>query len=701
MNRRTQHGAALLLMALIILMTGIGFLLSRTPGNDRVERANQAGDAMMQAKAALIGYAVTYRDTHSDESFGFLPCPDTTNDGVADEPCGDQDVPSVGRLPWKTLGLPPLRDANGDCLWYAVSGNAKNNPKSASPYNWDTISQIILQDASGTALVGTKTAPYSHEQPLALVFSPGPPLAGKTRANASTSECAGSNDVADYLEGIGTLTTGMNTITVANATSAANGTNNDRALWITSKEIFDPIRKRSDFKTAVDTLMYELANCVNGVTPATMATSLMPTGTNKGIDNFSTYVTANCVPYKPSITPDPKRAFFENWKNNLVYAAVSASDMVSVSNNITVTNTPGPVTNTDCKGVLVFGGARTSTQARTDNSDSDNYLEALKALVPKPQTTAIAPGTVFSGAAYDVSAPESDVVTCIKGLPSGATQASFATDFANFATDGGAGAAVADTTDNSLKLQDASGTTGGCFWYANAVPLATKTFRSYYTFQFASADDPTVSPDLRYGFALQITRSDHGMPIGCGTEANSGVLGATATTAAPGIWGSLSFIVETDIYESSSKSDPPGNHTAIMKNGSVDHAGYGVTTSTACNGTANLCEHSPVNKFEETPTPTKHNQRMEITTGCNSACSSCTPASHANPNDYAKVSVWVDCTDCGNVSINLDRTVQPPTVQICSQLDAFMNSVYLGFTGGAYTTYPNVVSIRDFVFRSE
>ncbi len=36
----------------------------------------------------------------------------------------------IGRLPWRTLGLEPLRDGNGECLWYAVSGSHQRHPAS-------------------------------------------------------------------------------------------------------------------------------------------------------------------------------------------------------------------------------------------------------------------------------------------------------------------------------------------------------------------------------------------------------------------------------------------------------------------------------------------------------------------------------------------------------------------------------------------
>ena len=93
----------------------------------------------------------------------------------------------------------------------------------------------------------------------------------------------------------------------------------------------------------------------------------------------------------------------------------------------------------------------------------------------------------------------------------------------------------------------------------------------------------------------------------------------------PGTWGSRSFIVETDIYQSLTRNRPgrqPHRNNAKRYADSW-HQSRRVflrhRDATACNGSLNLCVHSPIDTFEESPTPLTHNQRMEIITGCNSA----------------------------------------------------------------------------------
>jgi len=73
---RLQRGAAALAL-MLLLGVSIGLLVI---GYARGIRGNDVVDprtiqAMSKAREALLGYATTYRDTHSGEAFGFFPCP--------------------------------------------------------------------------------------------------------------------------------------------------------------------------------------------------------------------------------------------------------------------------------------------------------------------------------------------------------------------------------------------------------------------------------------------------------------------------------------------------------------------------------------------------------------------------------------------------------------------------------------------------
>ena len=91
-----QRGYALIAL-LVILGTGLLYYLVRQMEQPAVAaRHGEASlKAMSLAKQALLGYAATYRDSHANEMFGHLPCPDTDGDGIADRwRNGD---PGVGR----------------------------------------------------------------------------------------------------------------------------------------------------------------------------------------------------------------------------------------------------------------------------------------------------------------------------------------------------------------------------------------------------------------------------------------------------------------------------------------------------------------------------------------------------------------------------------------------------------------------------
>ncbi|MBU0623143.1 MAG: hypothetical protein KJ795_14990 [Gammaproteobacteria bacterium] len=194
LNTRSQRGAAFMVMLVIMVIGGAALLVSSLGKaalqNDRDQKT---ADALAQAKEALIGYAVKVEVSSTDVACaatsncprpGDLPCPDTDNDGDAEGSCGNADGSTgqssrLGRLPWKTLGLPDLRDGSGERLWYAVSNNFKNNTRTicnnsnlAGCLNSDTTGTITVFGADGTV---TNTA-NSVTGAVAVVFAPGPAL---------------------------------------------------------------------------------------------------------------------------------------------------------------------------------------------------------------------------------------------------------------------------------------------------------------------------------------------------------------------------------------------------------------------------------------------------------------------------------------------------------------------------------------------
>ncbi|HYJ20312.1 MAG TPA: hypothetical protein VEW72_14180 [Burkholderiales bacterium] len=245
----------------------------------------QTSASLAQAKEALIAYAATYRDSHPNETFGYLPCPDdgtSANEGEADNACDSADVTVIGRLPWKTLGLQPLRDNDGECLWYAVSGNFKNNPKSTQQLmNWDTNGLIEIMAADASTFVAGSTP---QNRAVAVIFSPGPALATQDRslggANPPTV-CGGNYTVSNYLDrdvasGIDNRTATSSTanqlsrfIAAVNSdtTAATNDAFNDQVVAIAPADIFlNGVQKRTDLDPALagsaSGMLRQVAECL-------------------------------------------------------------------------------------------------------------------------------------------------------------------------------------------------------------------------------------------------------------------------------------------------------------------------------------------------------------------------------------------------------------------------------------------------------
>jgi hypothetical protein len=260
-----QRGAiGLLLMVMIGLSIGlliIGYARN-VSGSDVVDPRTIL--ALSKAREALLGYATTYRDTHTGEGFGYFPCPDmgSGTEGQAASACGATDVTVIGRLPWKTLDLAPLRDASGECLWYAVSGNYKNNPKTNDLVNHDTNGLIEVMAADGSGFIAGATPP---QRAVAVVFAPGAILPGQDRTLAATNPpaiCGGNYDPANYLDTDAASSIDNAAAAIAahalsrfiaaehsDVTASASDAFNDQLMPILPDELFARhVKRRTDFE---------------------------------------------------------------------------------------------------------------------------------------------------------------------------------------------------------------------------------------------------------------------------------------------------------------------------------------------------------------------------------------------------------------------------------------------------------------------
>jgi type II secretory pathway pseudopilin PulG len=206
----SQRGQALLLVV-VLLGVGVAVFVYNyvSPAAQGIEREKATMAALAQARDALIGYAAS----HTGRA-GALPCPDKNDDGNQEASCASA-ASRIGRLPWKTLGLPDLRDGSGERLWYAVSVNFTNNPV-VGTLNTNTPGEYTVDGVNA----------------IAIVFAPGPAVASQVR------DAANKENVANYLEG-----ENANGDAVFTTTSPAPGFN-DRLLAITHDALFPAVEMR-------------------------------------------------------------------------------------------------------------------------------------------------------------------------------------------------------------------------------------------------------------------------------------------------------------------------------------------------------------------------------------------------------------------------------------------------------------------------
>jgi type II secretory pathway pseudopilin PulG len=407
-----QHGAALMVM-LVILVIGAATILvnSLNSATLQTERDKKTAEALAQAKDALIGYAVTYYDTHSTptpQTFGFLPCPDLNgsagNGEGSSNTCGSKNVSTIGRLPWKTLGLPVLRDGNGECLWYAVAGTYKNNPNT-DIMDWDTNGLFQVSATSGVTLTGTT----ADSQAVAVVFSPGVPFSSQSQNRAPDGNapiCGGNYTASNYLDSDSTI--GANNSTpsaTANAitqffTSGATANINDQIIYITKSDIFNAIKKRNHFDTFVATLLSAATACLSSLpNPITIdfnVANLDSTSESAGI-TVGNLITGR-IPYSACTN-----SLVRQWRDNLLYAVCTSSGCLTDGSS-----------NYSC--VVIFAGEKNTAlgQQRISNADKNtwsNYLEDTPTAVLTAFTTG---ATTFSGiTSYSASSPSTDVLAFI------------------------------------------------------------------------------------------------------------------------------------------------------------------------------------------------------------------------------------------------------------------------------------------------
>jgi len=283
-----QQGIGLIVFFSAVLAAGAVFLLSTISNNNsRTSNQNATTESLAQAKEALLSYAVSYYLGQSSTGVsragihGLLPCPENKNTSTLSEgtqmaDCASTHENSLGRLAWKSLDIPPLKDASGECLWYAVSGGFFNEPKSPMT-NADTPGMFQIYNEQAVLAKGATP----EDRVVAVVIAPGVSLSYQNRLDASGSGlpckiARSAVSATDYLDNyLGINNAVVDTVNADQIddfiTSNGLQTNpslNDQIITITTNDIFNAIKKNNaqyklKMNTLADTFVTCLANYAN------------------------------------------------------------------------------------------------------------------------------------------------------------------------------------------------------------------------------------------------------------------------------------------------------------------------------------------------------------------------------------------------------------------------------------------------------
>ena len=179
-----QRGAALIILMLAIVLSLVTLVTFRSERKGPEQEAQRkTALALAQAKEALLGYAAQ-RPLRP----GSFPCADINDDGLnmspADASCSAN---VVARLPWKQLGLPDIRDGNGERLWYAVSRDFRASL--TTPLNSTNDGQITIRNAAGTIINNPDATPSTGV--IAVIIAPGGVLTRQDTALTQNRSCTG------------------------------------------------------------------------------------------------------------------------------------------------------------------------------------------------------------------------------------------------------------------------------------------------------------------------------------------------------------------------------------------------------------------------------------------------------------------------------------------------------------------------------
>ena len=153
-------GFSLVEMAVVLAIVALllGGLLPTISGQIEQQRRNETRKYMDEVRDALLGYAIANKH---------LPCPDKTDDGIAEATCTTA-AQQVGTLPYNDLGV-NNKDAYGKVLGYAVTIAFAN---SAVPFTLTSAGTLHVCTAAATPTTNPCTANLTSNA-VAVIVSHG------------------------------------------------------------------------------------------------------------------------------------------------------------------------------------------------------------------------------------------------------------------------------------------------------------------------------------------------------------------------------------------------------------------------------------------------------------------------------------------------------------------------------------------------
>lgn len=234
--RRAQQGAVLLIMLAILGLGSTWFLVSslnaETDGIE-AQRKKRNAEVLARAKQALIGYVAAQAAKSGENNPGAFPCPEgaafvgvDATEGTAGGTVGAPTCVSVGRLPWRTIGLDKLVDSTGEPLWYVVGPTwRKTTTTTLTTINSGTTGDIAVDGSNVVALIIAPGIPIDAQA------ATGCTARQQTRFRTAPSA---TMDASDYLEC-------FNSATLVFSTASGSTVRNDQLVSISAAEIMPAI----------------------------------------------------------------------------------------------------------------------------------------------------------------------------------------------------------------------------------------------------------------------------------------------------------------------------------------------------------------------------------------------------------------------------------------------------------------------------